>query len=130
MLIPIKHSVAVAIFKGDQVLSTRRPEDDDELPGIRSHKSEVFSNHFSVFRPLLSYQVRFCFLIANFSIERRRRGTPVLCRIARHARNFVETFNRVHIFGGLKIVAPVAAVPGISDFSKVRRSCESMMRLN
>ena len=34
MLIPVKHSVAVAIFKGDQVLSTRRAEDDDELPGI------------------------------------------------------------------------------------------------
>ena len=30
----LKHSVAVAIFKGDQILAIRRPEDDDELPGI------------------------------------------------------------------------------------------------
>ena len=34
MLIPVKHSVAVAIFNGDQVLSTRRADDDDELPGV------------------------------------------------------------------------------------------------
>ncbi len=34
MLIPVKHSIAVAVFNGDQVLSVRRPEDDDELPGI------------------------------------------------------------------------------------------------
>jgi ADP-ribose pyrophosphatase YjhB (NUDIX family) len=34
MLVVVKHSVAVAIFNGDQVLSVRRPEDDDELPGI------------------------------------------------------------------------------------------------
>ena len=34
MLIPVKHSVAVAIFNGDSVLSVRRPDDDDELPGI------------------------------------------------------------------------------------------------
>ena len=30
----MKHSVAVAIFNGDSVLSVRRPDDDDELPGI------------------------------------------------------------------------------------------------
>jgi ADP-ribose pyrophosphatase YjhB (NUDIX family) len=37
MLIPVKHSVAVAIYNddsGDSVLSVRRPDDDDELPGI------------------------------------------------------------------------------------------------
>jgi ADP-ribose pyrophosphatase YjhB (NUDIX family) len=34
MLILVKHSVAVAIFNEDQVLSVRRPDDDDELPGI------------------------------------------------------------------------------------------------
>ena len=34
MLNPVKHSVAVAIFNGDLVLSTRRPDDDDELPGV------------------------------------------------------------------------------------------------
>ncbi len=31
---PLKHSVAVAIFENNRVLSTRRPDDDDELPGI------------------------------------------------------------------------------------------------
>jgi hypothetical protein len=31
---PIKHSVAVMIFRGDQILAVRRPDDDDELPGI------------------------------------------------------------------------------------------------
>jgi ADP-ribose pyrophosphatase YjhB (NUDIX family) len=31
---PTKHSVAVMIFRGDQVLAIRRPDDDDELPGI------------------------------------------------------------------------------------------------
>jgi ADP-ribose pyrophosphatase YjhB (NUDIX family) len=34
MLIPVKRSVAVAIFKGEQVLSVRRVDDDDELPGV------------------------------------------------------------------------------------------------
>lgn len=37
MMIPLKHSVAVAIFNGDngdQILAIRRPDDDDELPGI------------------------------------------------------------------------------------------------
>ena len=33
MLIPVKRSIAVAIFHGDNVLSVRRPDDDDELPG-------------------------------------------------------------------------------------------------
>jgi ADP-ribose pyrophosphatase YjhB (NUDIX family) len=31
---PVKHSIAVAIFSGDKVLSVRRPDDDDELPGV------------------------------------------------------------------------------------------------
>ena len=31
---PIKHSVAVLIRRGDRVLVLRRPDDDDELPGI------------------------------------------------------------------------------------------------
>jgi len=34
MLIPLKHSIAVVIRNGDTVLSTRRPDNDDELPGI------------------------------------------------------------------------------------------------
>jgi hypothetical protein len=34
MALPIKHSAAVMIFNGDQVLAIRRPDDDDELPGI------------------------------------------------------------------------------------------------
>jgi 8-oxo-dGTP diphosphatase len=34
MALPIKHSVAVMIFNGGQVLAIRRPDDDDELPGI------------------------------------------------------------------------------------------------
>jgi len=34
MLIPVKHSVAVMIFNGNKVLSVRRPDDDDELPGV------------------------------------------------------------------------------------------------
>ena len=34
MRIPVKHSIAVMIFKDDKVLSIRRPDDDDELPGI------------------------------------------------------------------------------------------------
>jgi len=34
VLIPVKHSVAVMIFNGDKVLSVRRPDDDDELPGV------------------------------------------------------------------------------------------------
>ncbi len=31
---PIKHSVAVLVRKGDEILTVRRPDDDDELPGI------------------------------------------------------------------------------------------------
>jgi 8-oxo-dGTP diphosphatase len=34
MVLLIKHSVAVMIFNEDQVLAIRRPDDDDELPGI------------------------------------------------------------------------------------------------
>src|SRR5215831_5615229 len=34
MALPIKHSVAVMILKDDQILAIRRPDDDDELPGI------------------------------------------------------------------------------------------------
>jgi 8-oxo-dGTP diphosphatase len=34
MVLPIKHSVAVMILNDDQVLAIRRPDDDDELPGI------------------------------------------------------------------------------------------------
>ena len=33
-MLPIKHSVAVMIFRGNQILAIRRPEDDDELPGV------------------------------------------------------------------------------------------------
>src|SRR5207249_6124219 len=31
---PRKHSVAVVISKDDSILAIRRPDDDDELPGI------------------------------------------------------------------------------------------------
>ena len=31
---PVKHSVAVLICNGDRILAIRRPDDDDELPGI------------------------------------------------------------------------------------------------
>src|SRR5262249_18382301 len=30
----VKHSVAVIVFRGNQILAIRRPDDDDELPGI------------------------------------------------------------------------------------------------
>jgi ADP-ribose pyrophosphatase YjhB (NUDIX family) len=31
---PRKHSVAVVLSNGDSILAVRRPDDDDELPGI------------------------------------------------------------------------------------------------
>jgi len=34
MLKPVKRSVAVAVFQGDRILSTRRSDNDDELPGV------------------------------------------------------------------------------------------------
>ena len=34
MPLHIKHSVAVMIFREAQILAVRRPDDDDELPGI------------------------------------------------------------------------------------------------
>jgi ADP-ribose pyrophosphatase YjhB (NUDIX family) len=34
MLIPVKRSIAVVIFNGAKVLSVRRSDADDELPGI------------------------------------------------------------------------------------------------
>jgi hypothetical protein len=33
-MLPVKHSVAVMIVQGKLILSTRRAEDDSELPGI------------------------------------------------------------------------------------------------
>src|SRR5262245_3727116 len=33
-MLPIKHSVAVLIRRGEEILSTRRADNDDELPGI------------------------------------------------------------------------------------------------
>src|SRR5215475_10832473 len=33
-MLPVKHSVAILVFRGNEVLAIRRPEDDDELPGI------------------------------------------------------------------------------------------------
>jgi len=32
--LPVKHSVAVLVRNGDRILAIRRPDDDDELPGI------------------------------------------------------------------------------------------------
>jgi ADP-ribose pyrophosphatase YjhB (NUDIX family) len=32
--LPIKHSVAVVVRNGNQILTIRRPDDDDELPGV------------------------------------------------------------------------------------------------
>jgi ADP-ribose pyrophosphatase YjhB (NUDIX family) len=34
IVLPVKHSVAVLIFQGNEVLAIRRSEKDDELPGI------------------------------------------------------------------------------------------------
>lgn len=34
MTLPVKHSVAVLIKNGERYLAIRRPDDDDELPGI------------------------------------------------------------------------------------------------
>lgn len=34
MAIPAKHSVAVLVIRDDRILAIRRPDDDDELPGI------------------------------------------------------------------------------------------------
>jgi ADP-ribose pyrophosphatase YjhB (NUDIX family) len=31
---PVKHAVAVAIFRDGEILTIRRPDDDDELPGV------------------------------------------------------------------------------------------------
>jgi hypothetical protein len=33
-MLPVKHSIAVMVFRGDQFLAIRRPDNDDELPGI------------------------------------------------------------------------------------------------
>src|SRR5262245_8763642 len=33
-MLPVKHSIAVVIRRGDELLCIRRPEDDDELPGV------------------------------------------------------------------------------------------------
>ena len=33
-MLPAKHSVAVMVVRGDEILAIRRPEDDDELPGV------------------------------------------------------------------------------------------------
>lgn len=34
MSLPVKHSVAVLVGNGDRILAVRRPDDDDDLPGI------------------------------------------------------------------------------------------------
>jgi 8-oxo-dGTP diphosphatase len=34
MTLPLKHSIAVVVRDGSQILAIRRPDDDDELPGI------------------------------------------------------------------------------------------------
>ena len=34
MMSAVKHSVAVMITKGNQILAIRRPDDEDELPGV------------------------------------------------------------------------------------------------
>ncbi|HYR87631.1 MAG TPA: NUDIX domain-containing protein [Terriglobia bacterium] len=31
---PVKHSVAIVVRNGDRILAIRRPDNDDELPGI------------------------------------------------------------------------------------------------
>src|SRR5262245_23318868 len=33
-MLPVKHSIAVMIVRGDEILAIRRPDDDDELPGV------------------------------------------------------------------------------------------------
>jgi 8-oxo-dGTP diphosphatase len=34
MSLPLKHSIAIVVRQGSQILAIRRPDDDDELPGI------------------------------------------------------------------------------------------------
>lgn len=34
MSLPLKHSIAIVVRQGGQILAIRRPDDDDELPGI------------------------------------------------------------------------------------------------
>jgi ADP-ribose pyrophosphatase YjhB (NUDIX family) len=34
MALPVKRSVAVVVRKGDEILTLRRPDNDDELPGV------------------------------------------------------------------------------------------------
>src|SRR5262245_19541947 len=33
-MLPTKHSIALLISRGDEILAIRRPHDDDELPGV------------------------------------------------------------------------------------------------
>jgi 8-oxo-dGTP diphosphatase len=33
-MLPVKHSVAVIVRRKDRILSIRRPQDEDELPGV------------------------------------------------------------------------------------------------
>ena len=33
-MLPVKHSVAVMVVRGNEILAIRRPPDDDELPGV------------------------------------------------------------------------------------------------
>jgi hypothetical protein len=44
----VKHSLAVMVFKGNQVLTVRRPNDDDELPGIWGLPAGTFRPNESV----------------------------------------------------------------------------------
>jgi len=44
----IKHSIAVLIRRDDLILTVRRPDDDDELPGVRGLPAGSFRNSESV----------------------------------------------------------------------------------
>ena len=45
---PVKHSVAVLISNGDSILAIRRPDNDDELPGIWGLPAGTCRNQESV----------------------------------------------------------------------------------
>src|SRR4051812_8216494 len=45
---PVKHSVAVLIRKDDLILTIRRPDNDDELPGVRGLPAGSYSSSESI----------------------------------------------------------------------------------
>jgi ADP-ribose pyrophosphatase YjhB (NUDIX family) len=48
MTLPLKHSVAVVVLHGNRLLAIRRPDNDDELPGIWGLPAGTCRGHESV----------------------------------------------------------------------------------